>query len=220
MSPNLIPDKSIFHKEKHIKYWLRCLKTYLPTAYISNDSNRITLAFFIVSALDLLGVLEEKTTPAERAEYADWIYHCQHPGGGFRAFTGTIVGNEGETNQSWDPANIGATMFALTALLVLGDDLERVKRKECLEWVAGLQWEDGSFGEVLDGEGKAEGGQDVRFSMFPASIRWILRGDESNAGDTAKDMDVDKMVEYIESSRVRALLSVTEASRGLINSDL
>ena len=202
MSPSLIPDKTVFNKEKHISYWLRCLKTFLPAAYISNDSNRVTLASFIVSALDLLGVLEEKTTSKDRAQFVDWIYHCQHPGGGFRAFTGTIVGKEGEANQSWDPANIGATLFALTALLVLGDDLERVKRKECLDWIAGLQWDDGSFGEVLDGDGNTEGGRDVRFSMCSASIRWILRGEGSDVGGTAKDIDVDKMVDYIKSSRV------------------
>ena len=206
MSPSIVPEKSIFYKEKHIKYWLRCLKTYLPTAYTSNDSNRVTLACFIVSALDLLGVLEENTTSTERAGYVDWIYHCQHPGGGFRAFTGNIVGEEDEANRSWDPANIGATVFALTALLVLRDDLERVKRKECLEWVAGLQLEDGSFGEVLDGDGLTEGGQDVRFSLCPALIRWILRGDSPDAGGTAKDMDVDRLVDYVKSSRVRALL--------------
>ncbi|PQE03438.1 hypothetical protein CJF30_00005427 [Rutstroemia sp. NJR-2017a BBW] len=40
---------------KHVKYWHRCLNSLLPTAYTSTDSTRMTLGFFILSALDLLG---------------------------------------------------------------------------------------------------------------------------------------------------------------------
>lgn len=52
-----------FNTERHVKYYLRCLKTFLPTAYISNDSNRMLLAYLTLSGLDVLGVLQSKTTP-------------------------------------------------------------------------------------------------------------------------------------------------------------
>src|SRR5271154_1353753 len=112
-------ESSVFHKERHVKYWLRCLKTFLPSAYISNDANRMTLAFFILSALDLLGELHEKITENERKEFIEWIYLCQHPDGGFRAFTGTNYGDSMRTveNEHWDPANIAGTYFALASLL-------------------------------------------------------------------------------------------------------
>src|SRR5262245_11452053 len=112
-------ELSAFRKDRHIRYFLRCLKTVLPTEYMSNDSNRMTLAFFTIAGLDLLGILDTNTTPAERKGYIDWIYHCQVPSGGFRGFTGTDFGAEKRTfdNECWDPANLPATYFALATLL-------------------------------------------------------------------------------------------------------
>ncbi|KAL2045842.1 hypothetical protein ABVK25_012024 [Lepraria finkii] len=152
------PDRSTFNKEQHIKYWLRCLKTHLPTAYTSNDSQRMTLAFFILSALDILGVLHTKATPIERKEYVDWILRCQHPGGGFRGFTGTMLG-EGANGEEcvWDSANLAATYFACAALMVLGEGMERVKRKECLEWVGGCRGKREFWGRELGREDRWRG---------------------------------------------------------------
>jgi len=204
MSSSTSPDRSVFSKERHIKYWLRCLKTYLPNAYTSNDSNRMTLAFFTVSALDLLGVLHEKTTPSERTDYIDWIYLCQHPSGGFRGFTGTKFGDETRTNKNerWDPANIAGTFFALVALAVLEDDLTRVKRRECLAWLTRLQCDDGSFGEILGEGGAIEGGRDVRFCYLAAVVRWVLRGTGEGLGDV-EDIDVDSLAAFVMASKVR-----------------
>ena len=198
-----VSDTSVFDRERHVKYFLRCLKTFLPTGYTSNDSNRMMLACFILSALDILGVLQERTTPLERKEYVDWIYHCQHPEGGFRGFTGTDFGKlRNEDNAQWDPANLAATYFALGALLVLEDDLERVKRRECLRWLAKLQHKDGSFGEVLGEGANIEGGRDVRFCLLAALVRWILRGGKAGVRDETVDFDADALAEFVKSSQV------------------
>ncbi|KAE8349139.1 terpenoid cyclases/protein prenyltransferase alpha-alpha toroid [Aspergillus coremiiformis] len=190
----------VFNKERHIKYFLRCLKTFLPDLYTSNDSNRILLAYFTVAGLDLLGELHNRTTLEERQGYIEWIYHCQVPSGGFRGFTGTDFGPERRTpaNEVWDPANVPSTFFALLILLTLGDDLSRVKRTECLQWLSRMQRENGSFGEVLGSDEKIEGGGDLRFCCFGAGTRYILRGtgEEDLVGD--KDIDVDKLVAFIE----------------------
>ncbi|KAL4797339.1 terpenoid cyclases/protein prenyltransferase alpha-alpha toroid [Aspergillus venezuelensis] len=191
-----------FTRERHITYFLRCLKTFLPHLYTSNDSNRILLAFFTVAGLDLLGALHDKTTPEERQGYIEWIYHCQVPSGGFRGFTGTDLGLENRTreNEVWDPANVPSTFFALVILLMLGDDLSRVKRTECLAWLPKMQRENGSFGEVLGPAGKIEGGGDLRFCCFAAGTRYILRGKRGtdlNVG--VEDIDVDRLVAFIES---------------------
>lgn len=199
---------SIFNKAQHIKYWLRCLKTHLPTQYSSNDSQRTTFAFFTLSALDLLGVLHERTSASERAEYGEWIYRCQHPDGGFRGFTGADVARARSDKQpgSWDPANLAATFFALAALTVLGDGLERVKRRECLVWLERLQLEDGSFGEAVGEGGKIEGGGDIRYCYLAAAVRWILQVYEKKEEDEdgGKDIDVVALVEFITSSQVSA----------------
>ena len=186
-------------KEKHIRYWLRCLKTHLPNPYTSGEAQRMSLAFFILSALDLLGALHASTTASERREYADWILRCQHPDGGFRGFTGTMTGDHERRNE-WDAANLAATYFACAALAVLGEGLERVRRKECLEWVRRLQRANGSFGEGIGKGGVVEGAEDMRFCYLAAATRWFLRwgGDMDEVGD----IDVEGLTTWIEASVV------------------
>ncbi|KAJ5084362.1 hypothetical protein NUU61_008941 [Penicillium alfredii] len=188
-----------FNTERHVKYYLRCLKTFLPTLYTSNDSNRMLLAYLTLSGLDVLGVLHSKTTAEERQGYIDWIYHCQVPSGGFRGFPGTDFGLESRTteNEVWDPANIPATFFALVNLLILEDDLERVKRKECLQWLPKVQRADGSFGEVLGPGGRVEGVRDLRYCCCAAGTRYILRGKAGKGLEDVEDIDVPKLVSFI-----------------------
>jgi prenyltransferase beta subunit len=192
--------EAVFNKERHLKYYLRCLKTFLPHQYTSNDSNRMLLAFFTISGLDILGALDSKITAEERKGFIDWLYRCQVPSGGFRGFTGTDFGIDKRTpeNEVWDPANVPATFFALVLLLILGDDLSRVKRIECLEWLPKLQREDGSFGEVLGPGGEAKGGRDLRFCCCAAGTRYILRGRSGRGLEGVSDIDVGRLVEFIQ----------------------
>ncbi|KAL9007124.1 MAG: hypothetical protein Q9188_000159 [Gyalolechia gomerana] len=158
----------------------------------------MTLAFFILCALDLLDALVSNITEAERSAFIDWIYGCQHPDGGFRGFTGADMGERSsKENQHWDPANIAATYFALTSLAVLRDDLERVRRKECLRWLKQLQLQDGTFGEALSLGGEVRGGRDMRFCYCAAAIRWIL-GVDNREGD---DIDIEGMMWFFEASQ-------------------
>lgn len=195
-----------FLRDRHVKYWLRCAKTFLPEAYTSNDSNRMTLAFFIVSALDLLDILESKIDTEQRESWTDWIYSCQLGSGGFRGFTGTKidVNLRYVDNQHWDPANVPATFFALLTLVVLGDDLSRVNRRECLAWLPKLQRDDGSFGETLGENGNIEGGSDLRFCCCAAGIRHFLRGPRD--GDVG-DFDVSGLAGHIVECQVSGLWS-------------
>ena len=207
-SPLSASGEAAFSKDRHIKYWLRCAKTFLPDQYTSNDSNRMTLAFFTVSALDLLGVLHTKVTREERESWIRWIYHLQTPEGGFRGFPGTDFGEElrTEENRHWDPANLPATFFAIVTLIVLGDDLSRLKRKECLTWLPSLQRKNGSFGETLGEADNIEGGNDLRFCCCAAGIRYILRGDGSDeVNEATADFDVESLVGYIASCQVRSV---------------
>lgn len=201
----------LFHKQKHISYWLRCIKTPLPHQYTSNDSNRMTLAFFTISALDLLGALFERTTPADRNDYVDWIYRCQHPDGGFRGFPGTDFDDRRtEANARWDPANIPATYFALATLCILGDDLERVKRKQCLQWLRKMQRPDGSFGEMLGPDGRVAGGMDTRHGYCAMATRWMLRDGATGRIEGVSDVDVNAIVTCIRSAEVGTLASIVQ----------
>lgn len=182
----------------HIRYWRRNLKTFLPHHYTGNDSNRMTLALFILSALDTLGDLNAALSPEERQGYIDWVYHCQLPEGGFRPAPGTDFGSaRNDANKVWDPAHVPGTFFALLILIVLGDDLQRVKRREILLWLTKMQRPDGSFGETLGESGSVEGGNDSRFGYMSTAIRWILRGDLEGPVDGVPDIDVDKFVECV-----------------------
>lgn len=204
MSSSFSSSSNELQKNRHITYWLRCLRTLLPTEYTSNESIRMTLAFFIISALDLLGVLQTRISPAERDQFKDWVYHCQHANGGFRGSPATFFGNRASTeNDRWDPPNLAATYFALATLIVLGDDLKRVRMRECLEWLPRLQRADGSFGDVLGEAGVVDGGRDTRFCYCAAGVRWILRGEGgAKSVEGIRDIDVDALVGYINSSEV------------------
>lgn len=195
-------------KDRQIKYFLRCLKTLLPHPYTSNDSNRMTLAYFTLAGLDLLGALdgadEEKAaiSAAERAGYINWLYHCQVSTGGFRGFTGANFGEEkrAKENECWDPANVPATFFALVALLILEDDLARVRRRECLSWLCSMQREDGSFGQTLGPGDSIDGGRDLRFCCCAAGIRYILKGEENEG-----DINAKRLIDYVQACQVSCL---------------
>ena len=108
-----------------------------------------------ITALDLLGVLFTRTAEQERNEYLDWLYRCQHPQGGFCGFPHADHPNEAAT--------VPATYFALSSLCVLGDDLDRVRRGDCLRWLKKMQRPSGSFGELLGEHDSILGGTDSRF---------------------------------------------------------
>jgi geranylgeranyl transferase type-1 subunit beta len=194
MAPSL-PSETQLHYAQHIKYWRRNLKTLLPHFYTSNDSNRMLLALFTVSALDILGDLDAALSAGERQGYIDWVYRCQLPEGGFRPWPGSDFGTmSSDSNKRWDPPHIPGTFFALLTLVVLGDDLARIKRRETLVWLLRMQRPEGSFGETVDDDGFVHGGNDSRFGYMATAIRWILRGDLEGPCEGVADIDVDNFV--------------------------
>ncbi|CAG8973393.1 hypothetical protein HYALB_00000156 [Hymenoscyphus albidus] len=189
---------------QHIKYWKRCLLSLLPNAYTSTDSSRMTLAFFILSALDLLSAGPDTFTPAERADVRNWILKCQHPHGGFcgspnHRYPDAFYGEEG-TGGTMDPANLPATYFAISSLGFVGG-LERLERRKCLRWLNRLQREDGSFGELVTKEGDIEGGHDMRHCYVLTNIRWMLRGDVEGPVDGIDDIDVEALVGHLRAGQ-------------------
>ena len=193
--------------ERHIKYWQRCLRTLLPTAYTSNDSSRMALGFFILSALDLLGAGAETISDKDRANIRDGILRCQHPYGGFcgspnHRFPDEYYLDIGQGKQLMDPANLPATYFAIMSLTFVGA-LDKIKRRECLRWLRTLQREDGSFGELVADDGKIQGGRDMRYCYVATAIRWMLRGYAPlGYEEDEEDINVENLVNHLRSGQV------------------
>ncbi|KAF1945453.1 geranylgeranyl transferas-like protein type i beta subunit [Clathrospora elynae] len=194
-------ETSRLNHARHVKYWRRNLKTLLPQYYTSNDSNRMLLALFTVSALDILGDLDAALSAEERQDHIDWVYSCQVPEGGFRPWPGSDFGKlRNQENKKWDPAHIPGTFFALLTLVVLRDDLQKVKRREILEWLVKMQRPEGSFGETLGSDGFVHGGHDSRFGYMATAIRWILRGNLEGSCEGVPDIDVDQFVTCVRAA--------------------
>lgn len=203
MIPPIYDKMSSFNKDRHVKYWLRCVRTFLPNAYTSTDSSRMSLAFFIVAALDLLGMFESIITKEERLSWIEWIYSCQTPEGGFRGFTGTdLMKARNQGNRHWDPANVPATFFAICSLIILGDDLSALRRDECLSWLAKLQRENGSVGETLAEDDGIEGGSDPRFCSCAAGIVYLLRPGNTSNSYQKMVLQCAKLAQYVKSCQV------------------
>lgn len=191
----------------HIRYWRMCSSSLLPTGYTTNDSSRMTFGFFILSALDLLGIGAETFAEKDRTNIRDWILKCQHPNGGFcgspnHKYPDAYYKDVGRGRQLMDPANLPATFFAILSLSYTGS-LDRIDRGACLKWLKTLQREDGSFGELISQEGVIKGGADMRYCYTATAIRWILRGDVDEA-DTPPDEDInaEALVDHIRAGQV------------------
>lgn len=62
-----------FNKEKLIKFFMRSLYV-IPAHYQGQDPNRLTLLYFTVSGLDILGALDKIENPKA---IIDWVYSLQ-----------------------------------------------------------------------------------------------------------------------------------------------
>jgi geranylgeranyl transferase type-1 subunit beta len=190
----------------HVRYWKRCLKSVLPTGYTGNDSSRMTLGFFILSALDILGADTETISEKERVNIRDWILKCQHPNGGFCGSTNhrypdAYYADVGHGERLMDPANLPATFFAILSLSFVGR-LDQIRRRDCLRWLKTLQREDGSFGELITAQGAIHGGRDMRYCYVATAIRSMLRGNQLSDEEQEDDIDVEKLVNHLRNGQV------------------
>ena len=183
-------DLAVLDVAKHVAYHRRCLNL-LPSAFTGNDLNRMSLGYFSLNALDILDKLTVTTTVQDRMDWIDWIYSCQVPTGGFRGSPAT------QTPQAsiYDAAHLPATYFALSSLLILGDDLTRVNRWGALDNLRRQQRKDGAFSPVLIGE-EGFGEVDIRHVFCACAIRNML------SPSPEEDIDVAAAVRYIRQCKV------------------
>ncbi|KAH6675259.1 type-1 proteins geranylgeranyltransferase subunit beta [Plectosphaerella plurivora] len=208
-------------KERHLRYWKRCFRSYLPSQYTSHDSSRMAIAFFIVAAHDLLSPSRssgepQQLTVEDRINIRTWVLKLQHVSGGFcgsptHALPPHLCKRYDAAAGEWHGkhvgnSNVAATYFALLLLSLASDGTKDgdlgafagVDRVATLRWLRTLQREDGSFGELVLDDGTIEGGKDMRLCYLACMIRWSLRGDvrEGDPG-WVEDINVEQLVKYI-----------------------
>ncbi|KAG5356660.1 Geranylgeranyl transferase type-1 subunit beta [Yarrowia sp. E02] len=185
---------------KHTKYFSRCL-FLLPAQATAYDGNRLSIVYFCLSGLDLLGTLDQFIkTPEQRKEYIEWIYEqVVESGAGFRGSpTFKMCLHEEDKGDKYDPANLAATFFGLACLGILGatDIWTRLSRDKILTQVASCQREDGSFGSFCI-DGKVAPDYDMRNCYLATGIRRLARDQDSNS----RDIDLSSMVQHIKNTQ-------------------
>jgi len=190
-------EEASINKKLHTKFLMHMLNV-LPTPYASQDCNKLTLMYFVVSSLDLLGALPEE----DKKRIIDYIYsmqvlpdkndknkyieNCGFRGGSFfgRPYNPECVGCEAMLH---DKSHIAMTYTALAILAICGDDYSKVERKAITEALKHLQQDDGSFAPVPGGE------NDMRFIFCASVISYIL--------DDWSGIDIEKTIGYILKSQ-------------------
>lgn len=179
---------------RHAKFFQRTLAV-LPSSCQHLDTQRVTIAFFAISGLDLLDKLE--LVGEVRGEMVEWLYKClvisdldqSRHWSGFRGATSLKLSSDCDLapSHAHDHGHIAMTYTALASLLVLGDDLARVDRAAVLSGVRALQLQNGSFRAALEG-----GENDMRFLYCAASICYML--------DDWSGMNTESALQYVISS--------------------
>lgn len=189
LSPSFSID-SLFDKERHIRF-LDMMYELLPSDYQSQEINHLTLAYFTISSLDILGTLDQ----VDKEAVASWVLSFQvHPkdqaefgNGQFFGFLGSrssqfpadINGNS-ERNGS----HLASTYCALAILKIIGHDFSSLDSESIVISMRNLQQHDGSFMPIHIG---AEA--DLRFVYCAAAISYML--------DDWIGIDKEKAKEYI-----------------------
>ncbi|RWS28199.1 geranylgeranyl transferase type-1 subunit beta-like protein [Leptotrombidium deliense] len=183
-------------KEKHIQYLQRCLRV-VPSDFAFIDSQRLSVAFFIISSFDLLKSIE--LLDNEKEAIIDWIYSLQITPSldvakcGFR-------GSPANVNDPYDFGHLTMIYSALASLIILGDDLRRIDKHSLVNVIKHLQLEDGSFAAAAGGE------SDLRFVYSAVVVSHILQ-DWSG-------VDIEKTCGYISYEGGFGLLPGCEAHGG------
>ena len=177
MSPT---DLKLTHR-RHAKFFQRTLAV-LPSSLSSFDTQRVTVAYFAISGLDLLDSLD--LVENDKAGMVAWLYRCLISPSvghddeadqevlakcGFRGSPALKLSSDSLPSHPYDHGHIAMTYTALASLLVLGDDLSKLNRKAVIAGVRSLQLPDGSYKAALEG-----GENDMRFLYCAACICSML----------------------------------------------
>ncbi|KAJ7876785.1 terpenoid cyclases/protein prenyltransferase alpha-alpha toroid [Mycena leptocephala] len=184
-----------FARAGHAGHVNRCLSG-LPSSQVEADSARVALAFYCLGALDLLGVVQAKTSETDRNSWREWIWEQQTQGlhgTGFRPSPfATPDSSTPEPYNNYNGPHLVMTYTALLTLAILRDDFSKLDRSGLVNFIRACQQEDG------------RGETDLR-TLYCAFCICDMLGDWSG-------VDVERALKFIRTGYGQA--SFCEASGG------
>ncbi|CAK9136224.1 unnamed protein product [Ilex paraguariensis] len=180
----------LFDRDRHVRF-LHMMYKLLPSDYQGQEINRLTLVYFIISGLDLLGALDS----VDKEGVIDWVLSLQaHPKNEaelnnrqFYGFHGSRSSQfQSNDNEGCIPngSHLASTYCALAIFKTVGYDLSLIESEPILKSMKNLQQPDGSFMPTHTG---AE--RDLRFVFCAVAICSML--------GNWNGMDREKTKEYI-----------------------
>ena len=174
----------MINRDLHLRYFHMNLES-LPHHYTSNETIRMTLGMFCLSALEMLGDLSSFSEETKQ-DWIEWIYQQQHSTAKYAGFSGAPFLNLDKTElNEYDLPHLTMTYSAIISLLILGDDLSRANKDGIIKTLRTLQQDDGSFCPV---PGSDE--TDMRFVYCACAVAFIFN--DFSGFDTAKTADYIK----------------------------
>ena len=119
INPDASGDSLTLVKKRHEKFLLRFLDILPGDRFSSAETSRMTIIFFAISGLDVLGCLEQSIKEDRKKEIIDWIYSLQVETG----FLGSTFLKTSQLEQLCDSVHIAMTYTALATLVILGTNL-------------------------------------------------------------------------------------------------
>ncbi|KAK1409476.1 hypothetical protein QVD17_36002 [Tagetes erecta] len=183
-------EDELFDRDRHIRY-LEMNYQILPSPYETQEINHLTLAYFIISGLNILNALDR----IDREAVIDWVLSLQaHPKNEGELNNGQFYGFHGSKSSQFhsvdngvsvpNNSHLASTYCALAILKIVGYDFSLIDSSSISKSMKHLQQSDGSFMPIHTG---AE--TDLRFVYCAAVISSLL--------DNWSGIDKEKAKNYI-----------------------
>ncbi|KAI0759362.1 terpenoid cyclases/Protein prenyltransferase [Trametes elegans] len=170
----------------HGAHCSRCLIA-LPSSQVEVDPSRIAVAFYCLGTLDILELLNSKSSEHDRESWRSWLWEQQISGpwgAGFRPSTYVTPEESSGGLSDYDVPHLVMTYTALISLAILRDEFSNLDRSGIICLLRSCQKEDGSFSALPTG-----GESDLRMLYCAFVISSLL--------DDWSGIDVDRAIEYI-----------------------
>ncbi|QCE12880.1 geranylgeranyl transferase type-1 subunit beta isoform X1 [Vigna unguiculata] len=178
----------MMQKDLHATF-LELMYYLLPSPYESQETNHLTLAYFVISGLDILNSLHSVAKDA----VVSWVLSFQaHPGAKADLNDGQFYGFHGSKTSQFPPdkngvlihnnSHLASTYCAIAILKIVGYELSNLDSESIASSMRNLQQPDGSFIPIHIG-----GETDLRFVYCAAAICFMLNNWSGMDKEKAKD---------------------------------
>eukprot|EP00262_Sarcandra_glabra_P015816 TRINITY_DN496_c0_g6_i1.p1 TRINITY_DN496_c0_g6~~TRINITY_DN496_c0_g6_i1.p1 ORF type:complete len:432 (-),score=56.79 TRINITY_DN496_c0_g6_i1:286-1581(-) len=183
-------DEKSFERDRHVCF-MEMMYHMIPSHYQEQEINHLTLAYFVISGLDILSALDR----VDKDQVVNWVLSFQaHSRKNAELENGQFYGFHGSRSSQFlaedtrvlhlNGSHLASTYSALSILKMVGYNLSSIDSKSILISMKNLQQPDGSFMPIHIGAEK-----DLRFVFCAAAVCFML--------DNWGGMDKEKAKEYI-----------------------